>query len=512
MKKIEELIKKYRSLLLVIVGIIVVICLFACLVNFVKEKGSSKKDLEYQTSFFIKNKDDLYALFNNKGKKLTDFIYSSTESFYNGVARVKTKNGKYGVINEKGKYIIKINKYDSISQHGSLFKVNEEDERFSLLNNKGKKIISKKAFELQSFTNVDSFVVVLKDAKYTVMNYNGKKIYSFKVNTKDDESIIPTANEYGDYGSVYYDGLTIIFNVKAGKIISKIKEDTHYCVNNVSEDEEMISLNSCVAWYEATDDTKYKVIVNKKVKDLPEECNKVTLSNDTLTCATNEGTFLIDKKFKVTETNLVNITYKNNENYAIKKDNGVEFVRNGKATSKLKDTILSDTGYSKEGIYLVYKDNKYSYYNEKGKKIFKKDYVSAIAFDTNSLARVSEDGENYYFINTKGKKVSDYFDLSYLAKDYYIITIEDQKGIMDKNGKMLVNAEYLDADIKTYNDETYAYLKKDDSYIVVNLKNKKKVLEVSDQPIFYENYIKVVGAKKINYYTYAGNKLLEEKA
>ncbi|MCH5166641.1 MAG: WG repeat-containing protein [Erysipelotrichales bacterium] len=511
MKKVINVIKKYKLLISLVIGLIIAIWLISCLIGAISASSASKKNPEATTSFFIKNKDNLYALFNEKGKQLTDFIYSTAGDIYNGVARVKTKNGDFGIINEKGKYVVKLKKYETISQYGSLFKSSKEDNNY-LLNKKGKKILSKGEYDTQTFTNVDSFIVVLKGNKYKIINYNGKEIYSFKLGEKVDDSIIPSGDEYKNYGIVSYNGLNVLFNAKTGKVISKIKDDKHYCINGISEDETIFSLNSCVIWYETNDNVDYKVLVNKHIKDVPKECTKVALNNDVLTCTTDDGVFLLDDKLKLTDVNLTNITYKDNSNYAIIKDSTIEFVKNNKVVSKLENAVLADKGYSKDGIYLVYQNGEYSFYNEKGKKLFDKSYKSAGGFDTNSLARVSENGEKFYFINTKGKKISDTFNLSYLSKDYYIITIDSKKGIMDNKGNILVDAKYDDVEIKNNNKDAYVSLKKDNKYILVNLKTKKEVLSLEHDPIYYDHYLKVTSEADTKYYTYTGKLLYEEKA
>lgn len=504
---IKNILKNKKSIVNFFISFLTIIILLLVIVNVVKNKNLEKQEPEVTTSFFIKNSDNLYAMFNEKGKKLTDFIYSSVDTIFNGSVRVKTKDGKYGILNEKGKYLVKLEKYDTIYQYGGLFKVKKDDTN-KLVNKKNKKVIKENDFEVETITNVDDFVIVVEKEEYVVMNYNGKKIVSFKINK--DNTDLPTASEIDDYASVYYDGLTYVFNVKTGKILKKIKDDVHYCINSVSEDEKMLSLNSCVSWYETLDDVKYKLLINKKVKDLPEDCNKITIKDKVLSCTTDEGTYLLDNKYKLTDIVVSDISYKDSKNYARKKDTDVEFIKNGKVVKTLKNAILSDKGYTKDGIYLVYQDNKYTYYDIKGKKLFKKDFVMATSFDEMGLARVSDDEENYYFINIKGKKVGEDFELSYLSKEHYIVTKDDKKGIMNPKGKMLIDFTYDDIEIKTYNDEYYAEVKKGDEYKVICLKDKKEVLKTSVQPIFYDHYIKVVEEDKTTYYTYTGKKLYEE--
>ena len=53
------------------------------------------------------------ALFNEDGKKLTDFIFTSTSDFVNGTALVK-KDDAYGIINANGKMTVDFGKYNYI--------------------------------------------------------------------------------------------------------------------------------------------------------------------------------------------------------------------------------------------------------------------------------------------------------------------------------------------------------------------------------------------------------------
>lgn len=511
MKKINTFINRYRTTILRVIAILILLILVLFIIKFIS-MGTNKKiiDPEVSTSFFIKNKDNKYAMFNEKGKKLTDFIYDSVEGLYNGVAKVKDKDGKVAILNEKGKYVVKPGKYKEITQNGGLFKVEEKENTYSLLNSKGKKIIKSSAFDIKSNSYVYDTTVVLNKDKYVVYTYNGKKVYSFKVKENEENQIAPTTSSYKEYTSVFYDGLTIIFNSNTGKILTKIKDDEQYCINNTNEDGSIISLNTCVTWYASSENTKFKILENGKLKSKDNECDSVTLNGESLVCTKNEVGHLLDKKWKILNTDLSLMSYKNSNNYAVKVGNDVQILRNGKVVKTIENAILSDKGYTENGYYLVYKDNEYTFYNSKGKELFGKKFKRAITFDSNNLSRVSEDGEKYYFINTKGKKVGEYIDSSYQVKDYYIITKDGKKGIMNKNGKIVINAIYDNVEIKNNNDDYYAFVKKDDEYRLIDLRNKKEVLKTSVTPSFLDHYLKIESDNKTTYYTYSGKKLFEE--
>ena len=67
--------------------------------------------------------------------------------------------------------------------------------------------------------------------------------------------------------------------------------------------------------------------------------------------------------------------------------------------------------------------------NADGTRINDKAYERAYEFDENGYASVSEDAKNFYLINLKGKKVSDYYANDRSAKKY-ITFLEQQIYIM----------------------------------------------------------------------------------
>lgn len=504
MKKLTKILNKYRKLIILFLLLMIILCLGLLTIGIFKRITPKKELPDVPSSFFLENDKGYYSLFNKKGKQLIDYSFIRVNEFYNEVSKVKDKDSKYGIVNEKGKYIVKPGKYENIYQYGSLFKV-EEDSKYSLLNKDGKKIIKKTDFNVETFTGIDSFIVVSYADKYIIYNYNGKKIYSFKM-SKDTNISNPSANELGKYGSVYYDGLTIIFNIASGKVMAKIDDDIGYCVNSTNEDESIISLKSCKSWYEETEDIKYKVIIKNKLKDIKEKCNKLTLNDDILICTQDNARYMLNKKLEKVDIKVNDITYYNYNTYAIKKDNNIQFIKNNKVKSTLKDAILADKGYTSQGIYLTYKDDKYTYYNIKGKVLFKKSYKNATAFDSNGLAIVSEDEDKYYFINTKGKKVSPDFTTANIDGNYYTYSKDDLYGILSKEGKILVENKYSSVSIRGINDHYYVVGNLNDKeYELIDLETKRIVLKTNEPMILHDSYIITISKdNKTSYYTYKG--------
>ena len=495
--KIKELIKQYyRLILLILIGIAIIFVL-GCIINRLMTPKESLPDVA--SSFFLSNDEGYYSLFNKDGKKVTDYEFINANDFYNGVAKVKNKDNKFGIINESGKYVVKLGTYSNIYQYGSLFKV-EDDSKYSLITKKGKKLIKEQDFDIQTFTGVNTFISVLYDNSYIIYNYDGKKVYTFKKNGEET----PTSNELGKYGTVYYDNLTIVFNIATGKVISKIKDDKGYCINSVTEDNNTILLNSCSSWYEEDENQEYKLIKNNKLKDIKANCNKMSLSNDQLMCTIDDIRYLLNDKLESTGINSSDITYQNYKNYAIKKDNDIEFIKNGKKVGTLKDAVLADKGYSKDGIYLTYKDSVYTFYNLKGKALFKTSYNKATTFDKLGNAKVSEDGNKYYLINTSGKKVSPEFTSANINGDYYVYSIDNSFGVLDSDGKVLLESNYSSVIIQNKNDKTYAIVNNNDNYELIDLSTKKTILNTKGTIVLYDSYILVGIDEEESYYTYKG--------
>lgn len=503
MNKITKILKKYRKLIILVLLIMIILCLSLLAIGIFKRINPKKELPDSPSSFFLENDKGYYSLFNKKGKQLIDSSFIRVNEFYNEVSKVKDKDSKYGIVNEKGKYIVKLGQYENIYQYGSLFKV-EEDSKYSLLNKNGKKIIKKADFNVETFTGIDSFIVVSYNDKYIIYNYDGKKIYSFKIS--DDKNMSgPSANELGKYGSVYYDGLTIIFNIASGKVMAKIKEDIGYCVSSTNEDESIISLKTCKSWYEEAEDIKYKVIIKNKLKDIKEKCSKLTLNDNILICTQDNARYMLNKKLEKVNIKVNDATYYNYKTYAIKKDNDIQFVKNNKVKSTLKDAILADKGYTSQGIYLTYKDDKYTYYNIKGKALFKNSYKNATAFDSNGLALVSKDEDKYYLINTKGKKVSPDFTTANIDGNYYTYSNDDLYGILSKEGKVLVENKYTSVSIRGINDHYYVVGNLNDKeYELIDLETRKIVLKTNEPMILHDSYIAVAKDDKLSYYTYKG--------
>ena len=508
---------------LIIIVLVVVALGVGAFLYFKKNKVQSNDfDINYSTSFFIKDSNDKYALFNEDGKKLTDFIFTSTSDFVNGTALVK-KDDAYGIINANGKMTVDFGKYNYITDAAGMYKVHGEDYHYFLINGEGKVLYDLEDMDLDTFIGADTYSI-LEDTKnkvYRVLNYEGKAMVSFPIDSNAEDD--PSTNEEDGYISVFYNNKNYILNPMTGKEIVSFDSNMHYCVNNVEEDGKIIAMNSCVSWFQSQDKTYYKFIKDGKLYDLTDKCEKVYYSEGNFVCTNDYKTYLLDSNLNV-GIDTSGKAYIDNNTYAMAKSgsfNGVDFYDNGSVVKNVECRSLKETGYMKNGLIILgtyystscgTESGTYEYYKSNGENAFGKSFKRAEKFDKNGLAKVSEDKENYYLIDTNGKKISqDYSNIS-LNSDYYVVTKNDLKGIIDKNGNVILDCNYKSIEITEKNKKKYAKLTTSDSkYIVYNIEKKSELMTLDSSPSLSTHYISVSKDGNNQYYTYNGKMFYESK-
>lgn len=516
-KPVEKKVKvkrkiKIRPVVKLIFLILIVAAILLCAKKIFCKKDSYKDKATYSTSFFIRDNKGKYALFNEKGKKLSDFIYDSTYSFINDVALVYNEKEGYALINNKGKDIISYGKYNYISAYAGLYKV-RSDKGYKLLDSEGKTLIDAESIDVSSYGDDYPFSIVTANKEVKVISYDGSTITTFKYD-KDAKS--PTVNHINEYSTVFYNGKNVVFNSKTKKVINESKTSVHYCINNVGKEGKILTLNSCALWYETLSEKKQAVIVKGKLIDLSKKCDDISLYEDVLTCSTSNGEYFVKVSGKkATLGSKINSrsAFIDDENYVTRNEKNykLDFYKNGKKVKTI-DASLSSTGKMLNDVYVLYVDNGYEFYNKEGKKVIKQNFKYASAFDQNGLARVSDDGSTYYLINEKGKKVSDKYGSISAYVNYYLVTNKNGlKGIINKKGKEILSTKYTSIVLKTIRDTYYAVATdKDGKYFLYNLDKDKLIKESKDSITLSEHYIKVSG-KKVAYYTFKDKLIYEEK-
>lgn len=514
-EEIKEVKEPKKSKLPIILVIVILLLVGACVYFFLTKgkNNSDTLDTKKSTSFFLYS-DGKYALFNEDGKKLIDFIFSSAGEFVNGSAYVK--NGKEaGVINDKGKYIIELGKYKTVRDYKGFYVVGTENEEL-LLSSAGKTITSMKNASIVNHT--DTYIAIEEEKAYKIYNINGSLIKS--ITKQGDEEL--SIDDDDVFISVYYNGKNYVINTSTGKEIASYNAPTTNCFHSISSDGKKLSLNSCVQFY---DDDKYNtsvVIDNGKVYDVSETCRVVNFyENGAVICVDHSSKqFLLDDKYNV-GINVAYVFFIDSANYVDKGTTGnlVTFHYDGKVKTNNCLSTLFNGDYVNEGLYILYEresegcsgENKYAYYKADGERAFGS-YKRAEKFNKKGFAQVSNDGVKYYLIDKKGNKVTDEYDRidGALNDEYYYVTSGGKKGVISADGNVLLDVKYEGASATMYNKQYALLTVTKNEYVLYDLKNKKEIVKLDSKPDFYREYFITRKDGKTSYYTYNGKMFFEK--
>lgn len=504
--------KSKIKLAIIAITIILAVLLIVLIPKLFNKKESFKDKATYTTSFFIKNKEGKYALYNEDGKQKSKFAFDSTYNFINGSALVYKESDGYAIIDEKGKNIVPYGMYNYVSSYSGLYKV-RSDIGYKLLNNKGKTIIEAKDMDVNSYGEDYPFVVVSTDKEVIIYSFDADKILTLK---KGDSKDTPKINHVDEIATIFYNGENILFNSRTKKIISRFKNKQHYCVSGYTENKKVYTLNACASWFETVSEKGHKIVIKGQETDLSKDCNNFAVYDNTVLCYKDGGYYFINtsnKKAKLGKKLGSRSAFIDEDNYVIRneKDYKLDFYKNGKKIKSIEANIASNNK-SNNNLYLLYVDSGYEFYNKDGKKAIKESFRYASGFDKNGRARVSKDGKLYYLIDEKGKEKSKkYSNITYYDEYYEVTNKDNKKGIISKDGKVIVPTKYDIIGLRKVRDTYYALASKDSSsYALYNVTNNKLVLETKDKMVINDHYVKTSGNKE-SYYTLKGKLFYKEK-
>ena len=440
--------KKIRKIITVLLFVlcIVLFIIWTVLLSSNKKTTIDKNEL-FNKDILVIEDNNKYALFNTKAKQITDFEYNNIGEFINGSAIFEDKDNNRGIINTKGKIVVPKDKYNNIVREGFLYRAISKEGDY-LLNANGKKIYDLKDKSVKSLVGKYGITIIKSDEYTDILNYKGKSILKFKddkeceIHTKDNKDIV----------EIIHDDTTYIINHLSGKIINKLKGK--YYIKEVDRTDN----NKYILSYKNEDNNYDYIYYNGKKKQYKidsSECN-IYFSYSSVLCSNKNNIYVLnDKGKKAFEYKIDSVDFIDNNNYLIEKnETAVEFHIKKKVYEN-KDNLKARTVASYENeIYLLKKktNNKevYAYYTVKGKQIGE-DYKWASEYNNNGIAVVSKDGDKYYFIDLKGKKVSEVYDdieeRGYFNKNLYeddqqedvIVAIKgDQKILLNNYGKLIM--------------------------------------------------------------------------
>lgn len=500
----------------IIIGIslvIIIVIMFLLIYNifFANNKtltdklDNDEKSLK-SSSFFIKNKDKICALFDENGKQLTDFIFTDYANFYNGYSYVKNQDGKVGLINEEGKIIIDFNDYDSLKSttYSDYVGIAKKNSKTILLDYKGKEVYT--CEENQNIDSQDGIVYINNGKEFIIFSKYGVKLFTMpvvenakKIKTKEKDNKV----------SVFYNNHNYIYNILNSSKIIDFESDYEY--NGVYDLEE-----TKYVLISSSDEKKSKVIENGKiVKELS--------SNGYI-----EGNFIIagDKVYntKLEELEKESIYYLGKSDYCIYNESEKEikiYVNDLEVKSikgSMKKTALPEKIYN---YYPIKSDEYYAYYDKNGNKVSDNYYIAEYFDSYNNAIIKKSSGDKYFIINNKFEVISNEYSKITRPSDktevYYVGEIYDTQEnsrryyLIDYDGKQtqFFAEKNIVETLTKINNKEYLALKlsnKDNvKYGVYNYTDKKVMQETTDNVIN-----KGVGAAdRLPYYTLSNNDVEE---
>lgn len=515
--------KKSNKLPIIIALVVVIIIVLLGYKFLAKDKTNNNtlEQIKYSTSFFLKNKSGKYALFTDEGQNLTGFVFDYAYEFVNGTALVD-KDKKSGIIDTNGKMIVDFDKYEYLSKENGIYKATTSDNKDYIINGQGKVLFGNEEaqnMELQS-SNWSDIYTVLKDTKnslYRILDNEGKTILSFPINSSLRDK--PYMENHQDYTLIFYNNKNYIISPIAGQEIISFDSEERYKISYVSDDKQLAIIYSDT---QVSNKTNYKFIKNGKLYDLSDKCERISISDNNLICEKASENYLIDDKINI-GIKVNGKAYKDNNSYVMDNAetfNGVDFYNNNTITKNVSCRVLNDTGYVKSGLYILRTyystpcntvSGTYEYYNSKGENAFGKSFKKAEAFDKNNLAEVSDDGTNYYLIDTTGNKVSQDYTQIYSTGGYYGVKNNGLYGLIDSKGKEIFACSYSRIEISINNKKSYAIITTNDSkYIIYDLAKKSQIAELPKTPSFSDHYMYLTQNSKTQYYAYNGKLFYEE--
>ena len=515
--------KKSNKLPIIITLVVIIIIVLLGYKFLVKDKTNNHtlEQIKYSTSFFLKNKSGKYALFTDEGQNLTGFVFDYAYEFVNGTTLVR-KDKKSGIIDTNGKMIVDFDKYEYLSKENGIYKATTSDNKDYIINSQGKVLFGNEEaqnMELQS-SNWSDIYTILKDTKnslYRILDNEGKTILSFPINSSLRDK--PYMENHQDYTLIFYNNKNYIISPIAGQEIISFDSEERYKISYVSDDKQLAIIYSDT---QGSNKANYKFIKNGKLYDLSDKCERISISDNNLICENTSEKYLIDDKINI-GIKISDKAYKDNNSYVMDNAetfNGVDFYNNNTITKNVSCRVLKDTGYVKSGLYILRTYNStpcntvsgtYEYYNSKGENAFGKSFKKAEAFDKNNLAEVSDDGTNYYLIDTTGNKVSQDYTQIYSTGDYYGVKNNGLYGLIDNKGKEIFECLYSRIEISVRNKKSYAIITTNDSkYIIYDLEKKSQIVELSKTPSFSDHYMYLTQNSKMQYYAYNGKLFYEE--
>ena len=204
----------------IIVGAVVAVAALALLFIFVilpmiekNNRGAVDTEAKAMVVAESLSGDTKYAIFNEKGQPISDFIYSSISDFVDGYAIVADETGeKVGVITAGGKMSINFGTYETIERHGSFYSAITDGGQRKLIRGNNEEV-TKYTGDIIDYEKCE-LILVKVDGKYRLYRENGEIAFEFDSEPKletlySDKALVIESKQHVDVVNLITNQTTI---------------------------------------------------------------------------------------------------------------------------------------------------------------------------------------------------------------------------------------------------------------------------------------------------------------
>ncbi|WP_050637720.1 membrane lipoprotein lipid attachment site-containing protein [Candidatus Stoquefichus sp. SB1] len=487
----------------IVIGLLALMLLSGC--------SQGKKE----STFMLTRDDKVYALYNQDGDQLTEYMYKTFQEV-NGVGYFVTdEKDQKGVISYKGDEIIKPGTYETLEVVDQMFyataKTTEKQENkiengfyknnLLILNDEGEVIYTA---DNQTGIMKSGLPIILQNNEYTVLSQNGEELYKGKdavlyANQLNNSSC--TIVGFQNYDKFYH----FDDSKKDNNIELEIKEKGNYTI--LDESSEGAILN----------DEKLKSMVYVDYGQKKYYQNTIHIKDGYFNA--NQNVILTDDNkvfvYPISGIPVLMTSYYFSPITYISRSTDIygphQVYKNGKLIGDLENCQLYPVAkqvYSE--FFPVYVRNEgYQYYSFDNKKVIDKTFIEAEPFDENMKAIVKINDKGYSLIDEKGQVLTKeyYYRIKYIGSSYYAVYNETGAfGVIDGTGSVIFEQGYTslpDEAIVNYDEKNYMILGKNGRSFVYDIEDDmKEIFSQEGDVVFNPKGYFAIGHQ---YYTFEGD-------
>ena len=464
------------------------------------DPSDPKAKISYSDSFFISN-NGKYMLWNKDGERLTEEEYSYASDFVDGYAYVR-KDDQAGIIRDNGSMSVEFGRYGTISAKGGLYLAQDGNTKeYFLITGDGHALLHGDSMDARASSSSGAYALVKQDGKYYVFTCKGTKILEEDVN---DEEESPNISSSEDFGLVYYNGKTTLFDIRSGNILATA--DERYSFDEISDNRAKIILQN----YD--DSKRHLLIVDGKQYELDEtKYYGFTALNQVIGYDNYEELALLDDNYKVSKRTTTDIALKDSKNYAVlNEDDTVQIIYNGEPVKTFSDEPDLATGIMYEDYYAILNDGKWMFYRLDGSVAYEHEFHDVRSlFNKHHQAVVADEDGEYYLINADFTRVGDQTWRRFYAYEsgYEVYDKDGNYAILDKKGELATEVKYEDTYYRSapVGHNIWTARNSYGNHDVYDIDAHTLILEHANVQSFFANYFTVKNTDgKVEYFTYAG--------